>query len=270
MILLACEGEHMKKLWKNCLIALIVTVWALAVSANGTAAAPCAVDLNSCPAHGCAKPGTSDALVNQIKRTLPPSGALVLLTLDDFESFQEQADILVGQNVNISKVKRNKLKNLKLVSSVKKISEGDLVQVIGFMVGLPNRPKASGPESVNCRLPGKANNDYHIPIAGHPDDSELEAIVVEMIPQDRPKSWTDSKLRRVAKKQLPVLVRGQFFYDNKHVVNSDPDDIKPGQPKRFSLWEIHPVTEFYVCLKVGTNCDPKDIAQWEPLEKVEN
>ena len=72
-----------------------------------------------------------------------------------------------------------------------------------------------------------------------------------------------------SRRGFPVLVRGQLFYDNKHLVNSDPDDVKPRQPKRFSLWEIHPVTEFHVCVTVDNDCDPKDLAQWEPLENME-
>ena len=246
----------------------------LAFGGHGTAEAqqrkPCFPDLASCPAHGCAKPGTPDALVNQIKKTKPPHSTPVPLTLEDFDSFQVQADNLVGQKVNLNKRARNKLRNLKIISSTTSVNEGDLVQIVGYMVGLPNRPGASGPESVNCRLTGKANNDFHIPIAPHPEDGELQAIVVEMIPQERPEGWTESKLRGVAREDLPVLVRGQLFYDNKHWVNSDPDDIKPKEPKRFSLWEIHPVTAFYVCTRGENECNPQDITQWEPLEKMDN
>ena len=57
-----------------------------------------------------------------------------------------------------------------------------------------------------------------------------------------------AKLQRIAREKRPVLVRGQLFYDNKHEGNDDPDDVKAGQPKPFSLWEIHPVTEFHVCM----------------------
>jgi hypothetical protein len=249
----------MEKPWKTSIRHLgvaIVAVGALIFGGNGTEAAPCAVDLDSCPLHGCAKPGTPDALVNQRKRTKPAPGIPVLLTLEDFDSLQEQADKLVGQNKALTQASRKKLRQLKLKSSDNQVSEGDLVQVVAYMVGLPNRPKASGPESVNCRLTGKDNNDFHIPIAPYPEDNEIHAIVVEMIPQERPRGWAEQKLRSVARQGLPVLVRGQLFYDNKHLVNSDPDDIKPRQPKRFSLWEIHPITEFYVCISEENKCDP--------------
>src|SRR2546427_6324508 len=147
---------------------------------------PCATDLASCPAHGCAKPGTPEAIVNELKRTRPTSTTLVFLTLDDFDFLQEQADGLVGQNRALSKSARKKLQQLQLTSSGDRVSEGDLIQIVGFVVGLPDRPKASGPESVNCRLTGSRNNDFHIPIAVHPDDGELNSIVLEMIPQHGP------------------------------------------------------------------------------------
>jgi hypothetical protein len=116
---------------------------------------------------------------------------------------------------------------------------------------------------VNCHLTGSANNDFHIPIAAHPGDSELDAIVVEMIPQSRHPGWTVRKLRTIAREHTQVRVTGQLMYDNAHLVNDDPDNILPRQPKRFSLWEIHPVTKFEVCEleNVKGFCD-----DWMPLE----
>ncbi len=78
---------------------------------------------------------------------------------------------------------------------------------------------------------GKANNDFHIPIARSPDDSELEGVVVEIIPQDRPDGWTLEKLKRIAKDARSVLIRGQLLYDNMHLVNDDPDSVRGEQPK---------------------------------------
>jgi hypothetical protein len=83
---------------------------------------------------------------------------------------------------------------------------------------------------------------------------------------------TSSKLSQTP--NCPVFVRVSHptafnFYDNKRLVNSDPDDVKPKQPKRFSLWEIHPVIAFHVCVTADNDCDPKDLVQWQPLENVE-
>jgi hypothetical protein len=223
-------------------------------------AGPCADDLFSCPTHGCAT-RSPEALVNKQKRSLPPSGKALMLTLDDFDSLQDQADKLVGQKVALNATARKKLE--KLTSSAGQVKEGDLVQIVGYMVGLPNRPNANtSGESVNCRLKGRDNNDFH------PHDSEFEAIVVEVIPQRRNKEWTVPKLKQIAKEGRLVLVRGQLFYDNMHLINADPDDPVGGQPKRFSLWEVHPVTEFYIC-RTEKKCDTQVISQWEALEKVE-
>jgi hypothetical protein len=236
----------------------------------GQASPPCAVDLDACPDRGCADPDTPDALVNQAKRRIPPSGTPVRLTLDDVERLQSQADQVVGQKVALDQAARARLQDLDLKSSDELVSEGDLVEVVGYVIGLPHRPKASGPESVNCRLPGPDNNDYHIPLARHPEDTEFEGIVVEMIPQDRPDGWTTGKLRKVAREGRPVVVRGQLFYDNKHEVNDDPEAVKSGEPKRFALWEVHPITEVHVCVTATMKCDLTKVKepQWKRLEKL--
>src|SRR5213594_2864179 len=73
-----------RKLKSFCLAVLFGLV--LTFGGYGEAAAqakPCAPDLASCPAHGCAKPGTPEALVNELKGTKPTSTTLVFLTLDD-------------------------------------------------------------------------------------------------------------------------------------------------------------------------------------------
>ena len=59
-----------------------------------------------------------------------------------------------------------------------------------------------------------------------------------------------------------VRVRGQLFFDNHHKVNSDPNHNIANQPKRMSLWEVHPITAFDVCTK--TTC-AIDSDGWQPL-----
>jgi len=230
---------------------------------------PCSEDLDACPPRGCAAENSAEALVNELKRTFPPAGAPTLLTLADFESLQSQATQRVGQNVGLTKTARAKLKNLN--SSAGNVSEGDFIAVTGFVVGLEDKlPRATtSGESVNCRIHGTSTNDFHIPIAEDELASPFEAIVVEMIPQKRSAAWTLGKLRKFAKDGTPVLVRGQLLYDNKHRVNDDPDNPVGGQAKRFSLWEVHPVTEFYSCEAPDKSCDLKDASQWKLLGKAQ-
>ncbi len=228
---------------------------------------PCQPNLASCPIYGCATPGTAAALLNERKRTVPTGDAPTVLTLDDFESLQEQADERLGGNQkNLAAAKRKKLKNLQVPSGAT-VGEGSLVEVRAFIVGLEKRPSANtSGESVNCRLKGTVNNDFHIPIARHWGDSEFEGIVVEMIPQNRHAKWSVGRLKEVARQQRQVRVRGGLFYDNEHFVNDDVDNPISGQPAPFSLWEVHPVTELLVCKTPKKKCDPSDQGLWEPLE----
>ena len=233
------------------------------------AAPPCVQHLSACPDRGCAKDGTPDALLNERKRTWPPSSSAPEVTLDDFEVLQTQADRLFGHKKQLTDQDRALLQHLMLTSSQGPVSEGDFIQVVGYLVGLPQRPKAEGPESVNCNLKDDGthrNNDFHIPIARNPADTEYQGIVVEMIPQKRPAAWKIETIRQFARDQLPVLVRGQLMYDNKHLVNKDPQNDNR-QPKRFSLWEVHPITEFYVCRRAS--CASDDLTQWELVGKVQ-
>jgi hypothetical protein len=63
-----------------------------------------------------------------------------------------------------------------------------------------------------------------------------------MIPQlPRPPGWDAITLNGLHADQAQVLVIGGLTYDNDHSVNADPQHPKRGQPKRLSLWEIHPV-----------------------------
>ncbi len=220
----------------------------------------CALDLASCPVGGCADPKTdpAHALINSLKRRTP-SGTPRILTFDDFQALQDQADKLVGQNKPLLQADRNKLKTLQVSAGV--VAEGDMVRMAGYLVGAPHSNKG---ESVNCGLAGDPNNDFHIPFAAEPKATEFEGIVTEMIPQNRKPGWTLAKLRSLAGSDTQVLITGQLLYDNMHRVNSDPEEEQSGQPRRFSLWEIHQVTAFAVCEK--DQCDPAAEADWTPLE----
>ena len=228
---------------------------------------PCAATLDACMADGCEPAGTAHALLNQTKRNVPQSTATpILLTFDDFDKLQDKADELVGQKVTLPKAARNKLRRISLGGRT--VGEGNLVEVVAFLVGSPH-PNSSG-ESVNCRLKGSANNDFHIPVAKEVDDTEFDGIVVEMIPQDEHRTsgeWTIRKLTQVQSDERPVLIRGQLFYDNEHLVNDDEENPKGGQPKRSSLWEIHPVTQMLVCNTSNKQCDAANEDQWTPIER---
>ena len=224
--------------------------------------AACANQLDQCTNIGCAAAGSADALSNTLKHHIPSTTSATSLTFDDFASLQQQADQTVGSGVHIPPADRSALANLTV--STGSVSEGDAVRVVGYLVtsGTGPHPNSSG-ESVNCGLQGADNNDFHIPVTMSPDGTEFEAIVVEMIPQDRPDNWTIPKLKAVQSRGQQVLIRGNLFYDSQHRVNADAANPLGGQPKRFSLWEVHPVTEFLVCQKAS--CDPENEQDWSKL-----
>lgn len=232
------------------------------VAAGFHAMAACADALAECPLRGCAAPDSPDAAMNEMKHNIPSDEIKATLTFDDFASLQEQADDLVGSGGDITEDQRKALSNLNVATGT--VAEGDHVRLLAFLPSDSTgpHPNSSG-ESVNCRLTGSASNDFHIPVTEDPSAAEFDAVVVEMIPQQRPTAWTTSKLKKVQQSGLQVWIEGSLFYDNAHVVNNDPGHPIGGQPKRFSLWEVHPVTKFLVCRQA--QCDPDDESVWTAL-----
>ena len=232
----------------------------------------CKTSLDVCPTQGCEPTGTPHALMNQLKRTLPKTDVSpVVLLLDDFDALQHAADqrLSKSQKADLSGPERKKLSGI-VVPSGATVGEGAFVEVLAFIVGLPHHPAANtSGESVNCRLKGEKNNDFHVPIARRWTHSEFQGVVVEMIPQDRPEGWSLDRLHAVAEQGRQVRVRGGLFYDNEHFVNDNPDDPKGSEPKRFSLWEIHPITGFSVCKTPKKACAPDDESLWQKLEDAD-
>ncbi|MCU1244897.1 MAG: hypothetical protein JWN02_807 [Acidobacteria bacterium] len=74
------------------------------------------------------------------------------------------------------------------------------------------------------------------------------------------------RLLAVEKAKRKVLVTGQLFYDNIHRVNAHAAKASGGQPKRFSLGDVHPITELQVCSTAP--CSESVKSQWIKLEEV--
>ena len=226
----------------------------------GEAAAACQPNLSSCPATGCAAPDSPHGLANQLKRTVPSASSGTTLTFDDFSSLQQQADNLVGEDKELTAADRANLTGLTVANG--QVSEGDVVTLLGYLVGVPH-PNTG--ESVNCNLRGETNNDYHIPMSNDPSNTDFQGIVAEMIPQNRPDAWSLANLTQAESSQRLIMVTGALFYDNFHKVNGDPNNPLRGQPHRFSLWEVHPITQFLVCQKLDNSCDLAQAGDWAPL-----
>ncbi|HXB55417.1 MAG TPA: hypothetical protein VN461_11575 [Vicinamibacteria bacterium] len=184
---------------------------------------------------------------------------MVTLTFADLRALQGSTDQKgIAQGADITD--RGVLVDLDLGGG-RKISEGTLVQVAGFISPERNLVKGSA-ESVNCRLTSADETDVHLPIVETAEGTEFESLVVEPIPQGRPPNWNLTLWKNIQTDGTKLLVRGQLMYDNIHTVNDDPSHTQGGQPKRFTLWEVHPISAIFECAVPSNDCDPAREADW--------
>jgi hypothetical protein len=83
-----------------------------------------------------------------------------------------------------------------------------------------------------------------------------------MSPHHRPDAWIHGNVERVGTEKLPVRVTGHLYFDSSHFPCSKGQPVGEGNPKRISLWEIHPIYKFEVCT---ANCDAA--GTWVPLDE---
>ena len=237
-------------------------------AAKKRASGPCVSDLAHCPVSGCEPPDSDHGRLNKQKRNRPPTGSAVTLTFDDFRTLQKKFNALhlpVGPGTELSADDRSRLAQGFDLGHGVKVGEGRLVQLVGYIS--PDRDlRASGGESVNCRLPGAESNDIHVPMVEQPEGSEYESIVVEPIPQDRPNAWSLAMFKKAQADGVLLMIRGQLLMDNQHLVHTDPDDGLDRQPKRFTLWEIHPITQIFQCTRADNKCVASDMSTWAEIK----
>jgi hypothetical protein len=237
---------------------------ARAATAKSRSSGPCFPTFDQCPDDGCAKANSADAALNNRKRhLLADDGSAVTLNFADLRTLQDTSDTEhVPQEANIKD--RTILADFD-IGGGRHVGEGKLIQVAGFIA--PDRTLGKGSaESVNCRLTSEHDTDVHIPIVEDAESSEWESFVAEPIPQHRSPTWTVTRWRKIQDDGSKVLVRGQLLYDNKHRVNDDPNDPQGTQPKRFTIWEIHPITAIFVCGLPTNDCDATKEADWLPVK----
>ncbi|HEY8041893.1 MAG TPA: hypothetical protein VIF15_18945 [Polyangiaceae bacterium] len=235
---------------------------------------PCQSDLASCPASGCETPGTPHALFDQRKkRTTAADGSPVTfasarpIDFGTLRFLQGRATSLVGEETMLDAAQRQLLAAVATPGGT--FGEGAPVRLKGYLARHdPHRPgsgvHAGGIESVNCRLREERWRDFHVPLVPGPGDDECDGVVVEMIPQGREQhpAWTIEGLRSLQRQGRAVLVVGPLLYDSEHATNADCAHLHRGQPKRMSLWEVHPVVEMYVC-REGAACDAGRREDWD-------
>jgi hypothetical protein len=234
---------------------------ALVSSSSPLTAKPKVPSLAQCPAWGVERRGTTRGLLNEVKHHLPPAGTPMMLTFADMTALQQLADARVksGPDARVPAKDRAKLKGLEIQSG--RVGEGDLVSMLGFMTG---KPEVNPGESANCYLQGASNNDFEFNFAPAASSTPYDGIVGEMIPQDRPKTWTIGRLRKLSTDHRQVLVVGQLMFDTRHLPN--PKRGTNHESPRVSTWEVHPVTKLLVCRQPAGGCDPTREDQWQPIE----
>lgn len=151
------------------------------------------------------------------------------------------------------------------------LGEGNAVVFEGYVFAA----RQEGKESVNCgSVPPNVDASYDIHISllskrrktkstdtqAKRDKEECSGFVAEMIPHHRPAEWNQCKVQSIATSGLRVRVTGQQFFDGSHLPCKS-GKAAAGDPKRVSLWEIHPIYSFEVC--PSGRCSS---GGWQPLE----
>jgi hypothetical protein len=215
---------------------------------------------------------TYDPYLNFLKNQIPPDNVASVKTFtkkEDFASLDHDAkNLLAGSN------------HTKRAVQIAALGEGNIHTVIGYLYyAFP-----SGKESCNCQLTGPQDVDFHIGIGfdadlaqqvrdgSDPDKTELQqnSIVVEMTPQYRgtvKPRWTTQRLEKVLGRQVKVV--GQLTADTEHAKTRDVCELAESAADkkscwRVSMWELHPVTEFFVCTSNSPCVEDSD--SWKKLE----
>jgi len=89
-----------------------------------------------------------------------------------------------------------------------------------------------------------------------------------MIPRARNPKWTLDTLDLVREAGRRVLVQGQLMFDNVHKIRRTFEENKNGKPPGVSLWEVHPISEFKVCMRTTNTCHANTPGGWVNLADV--
>jgi len=229
-------------------VTLGVTVPAIGQSFGQTCPIPSFPGSAATPIDGSCGPsgsGGPEASQNTAKNDFCAGGDPMSVTIDQLAGFQstvESKNINFGDENTATRKKGPTTDRAPLES----IGEGKLVILRGFVL----KARQEGGESVNC---GKAVpnqplfHDIHISIvADSTTTDECSGVVVEMSPHHRPSSWNINNMQKVAGSGIPVRVTGHLFFDSSHVPCANGQGVR-SNPKRISLWEVHPIYQLELC-----------------------
>lgn len=217
---------------------------------------------DSCTADGNAGRPAQKAQ-NDAKNNFCAGGTPAEITTLSFQKLQaaaKKAGVSFGSDSQLPE-DRTALRDVYTTSKGDKIGEGSLVQLVAFVLDA-HYSNVSGGESVNCKVNGKENNDIHILLGRTVNTQPCGSVTAEMSPHFRPVGWTDAALNDT--NGHPVRLTGQLFFDASHRPCTPGH---PQNPKRISLWEIHPIYAVDVCKNTTLPaCDRAEESVWTPLE----
>jgi hypothetical protein len=198
----------------------------------------------------CGLPGSgagAEGQQNTAKNNFCAKGTPQSVTIGDLTNLQNQVQNNPAINFGSDNKGTRKKGPTTNRAPLRKLGEGKLVTLKAFVL----IARQEGPESVNCEknVPDQPlYHDIHISLVATADvDDECSGVVAEMIPHHRPDLWTQENVEKVSKSKLQVRVTGQLYFDSSHFPCSNGQGAGEGNPKRVSLWEIHPIYKFEVC-----------------------
>lgn len=215
-------------------------------------------------AEGCTnatKTGTYDAFLSYLKNLEPDPGSSeqesskILASIADFQAFDKQSIALdIGKQKQIS-----------FADQLADVGQGNIYTAVGYIY----YAIVGGIETCNCQLKNPQDRDYHIglgfdpamaakiadgelPIMASKIDSTVQqnSVIVEMTPHFRGQfheNWTLPRVQELEGRQVKVV--GQLIMDNEHNTSDQNCAFDNPGPNcwRASVWELHPVTQVYVC-----------------------
>jgi len=207
---------------------------------------------------GTGAEGVQDSVKNNFCATGTPK-AVTIANLTKLQAQVEKNPAINFGNQNKGTRKRGPTTNR---APLRALGEGRLVTLRAYVL----IARQEGGESVNCgkNVPNQpAFHDIHISLVGSTSETEeCAGVVAEMSPHHRPDSWTHANVEKLAQQKLPVRVTGQLYFDSSHFPCSNGQPAGAGNPKRISLWEVHPIYKFEVCT---AGCD--GAGTWVPLDQ---
>jgi hypothetical protein len=252
---------------------------------TGTGCKPATLNTQTCHTRfptGCTDSAHKyDAYLNFLKNQTPGGSLASSADLGDANFKTLEGKIPKGLSIS---------NHAKSAPALANLGEGNIFTVIAYLYFVEDTGSGSSPnkEITNCKLALPGSFDFHIglgfdsalaatiratkprPVFGSPGEMDKTSVVAEMTPHTRGPKWTFARVNSLQGQQVKVV--GQLMIDNDHLQAKDDCGFPGALPScwRSTVWEVHPVTQFYVCnLKNNQVCDKSspDTA-WTSLDNV--